>query len=224
MYYIDEQNKSINYKFNLLSDIKTINTGTRYNIGNDNQRWSNIYSNNVDSINLKSIHVKANSMDISTDISLGTSEENNPQISLSQENPNTIIFNGNSIFIDDKMNKLIDINNNIKRTIVNTDFQYNKFISASYDIIVIDKNRTILKPKKSLIILIVKKSGIIELEKPENCDNMEPKIKIVIGKNDNNIVEIKVKDNKTVKLDEKGSNVEYIYINNNEIKRYLEIK
>jgi len=94
----------------LVSDTKS--TRGKYNIGSNDNRWNNLYTNALNSRLATVTKVETMNIDIKNNISIGSnSHNNNSMMYIDRDN---IVLNGDILLVDDNMNPMMNINQSTK--------------------------------------------------------------------------------------------------------------
>lgn len=222
--------KNIVFEKDIVSNQK--DNDTRYNIGNNNKRWENIYCKNIDSYTIKSKINSTIDLNATGNITLGNKE--NPTIVLDTNAPNTAIIKGNLFILDDSnkanityiqdhnqlylktdyfdVNGLLSVHKNNRYINVNgymasTVLKINNYLQITPQYITIEKEQEEITIYSSLIFININNNSNITLSPPKDISFDNTIIKIIILETNNMSINI----NNKYKMSNNGDCIELFY-------------
>lgn len=232
------KNKEINgikYSFDkyVLSENPTLDFGSLQ------QRWTHMFSTNVDTINTLSIFGDFEELNTHKNIFLGTNVNTKPILEITQKYADTVKINGSLEIVDFNESNLFHIIHDLSQMIINCDININDFIQINKDdksfkinskietnnlmvknfieikpqIINIKHSSIIVDITNTIIFLYASTSSIVNLNINKHLNNVVIKL-ILKNVSDGTNIKIQLDKSSYVKMSEKNDYVELLFIDN----------
>lgn len=223
---------------------KNVDTNKRYNLGENKRRWEMIYANNTDTYTVNSKKITSINLDVASDISLG-SNNNNPILKIDSVDSDTCVINGNFIVLDNSQNigfsysntdnkinfqtKCFDINdlftvhNSSKHILVNgcmmaNIVKINGYLQLNPQIICINKDEQEIDLDSSLIFLDIETNNKTSIKIPSNSLFDGTIVRISVRKvNKDTECKLFINEDNYVIMDRYGDNID-LYIDKQSIE------
>lgn len=165
-------------------------SGIKYNIGSNNNRWNNLYTNTITSRLATAVKMETMNIDIKNNISIGSNAQNNNSMMYIDEN--NIVFNGDIMMVDNNMNPVMNINQDTKNlgifNITTKSIEYSPQvveIKEKDNIVKIESNIILIKNHSTDPIITIQKSNKSNISQPFKVilltNVLNTSVKIIIG-------------------------------------------
>ena len=166
MFCIDDKDKlTIVFKKNIIPQ-----TRSKYDLGDKNRRWNNIFGTNIDTYKIKSNSIVALNLDIHQGVTIGNNSDCKPVIIIDPKKTDTVIFDG---LVSIKPQKIhIDKNKTAKvtKSLILVYSDGHKHAELRLDATGIKKNTTVrvVLKKGAHLVLMISNDEFIELIKMDD--------------------------------------------------------